>query len=202
MPAYQALFVSEEKLKAFTAIHASVSPTDLVPFVIQAQDLVLHEYLGSTFFKQLKEQVVNNTVSTVNRTIIDDYIAPALCNLSMYFALPNLTYKVYQKGVLKPSSESSQNIGLDELKFLQSQCKEVADSYIKQLQTYLKNNISLYPAYESYLLSDGVAPNKKSPYFCGIQTNSKYYNRNRAKNIRRSIGSQEAEEDFPCCEDE
>lgn len=200
MAAYTALFVSEEKLKSFTSVHASVSPTDLVPFIIQAQDLVLHEYLGSTFYRQLKDQVVNGTVTAANRTILDDYISPALCNLAIYFALPGLTYKVFQKSVLKPGSESSQQIGLDELKFLQSQAKDVADNYLKQLQLYLKNNITLYPAYQAYLLSDGIAPNKKSPYFSGIQTNSKYFNRNRAKNIRNTYADRNDSDDFECCD--
>lgn len=201
MAYYNALFVSESKLKTFTAIHASVSPTDLMPFVIQAQDLILQELLGSTFYRQLQNQIVNNTVTAANRTILDDYISPMLCNYAMTFALPSLTFKVYQKSVLKPSSESSQNIGLDELKFLIQQAKDVAENYAKQLQTYLKNNISLYPAYQNYILSDGIAPNKKSPYFCGIQTNSKYYNRNRAKNMRDGLGQQNNEQtDFDCCE--
>lgn len=200
MAAYTPLFVSEEKLKSFTAIHASVSPTDLVPFVIQSQDLVLADYLGATFYKQLKDQVVNNTVTTVNRTIMDDYIAPALCNLAFYYALPGLTYKVFQKSVLKPGSESSQQIGLDELKFLQSQAKDVAYNYLKKLQVYLKNNLSLYPAYSSYLLSDGNAPNKRSPYFCGIQTNSRLYNRGKRKNIQDATSSSGVD-DFGCCEE-
>jgi len=201
MPAYQAIWVSEERLKAATAIHASVSPTDIQPFVIQAQTLILQEFLGSTFFKQLNDQIVNGTVTTVNRTILDDYIGPCLVNYALYFALPNLTFKIYQKSVLKSGSESSQQIGLDELKFLQAQAKDVADNYLKQLQTYLKNNSSLYPAYANYVLADGVAPSKKSPYFCGIQTSSKYFNKNRSKNIRRAIGSQEVGKDFCGCED-
>lgn len=201
MAAYNALFVSESVLKTFTAIHASVSPTDLVPAVFQAQDLILHELLGSTFYRQLQDQIVNNTVTAANRTILDNYIQPMLCNYAMAFALPNLTYRVYQKSVLKPGSESSQQIGLDELKFLIQNAKDVAENYAKQLQTYLKNNSSLYPAYANYALADGMAPNKKSPYFCGIQTNSKYYNRNRAKNMRDGLGQQNNEQtDFDCCE--
>lgn len=170
-----ALWVSEERLKSFLAIHQSVSPKDLTPYVIQAQLLVLQSYLGSTFFNQLNNQIVTNTVTAANRKILDDYIGPCLMNWAMYDALPLLTYKVYQKSILKPGSESSQNIGLDELKFLRQETRDVAESYLKHLQIYLKNNLTLYPAYEQYLLSDGLAPNKKSPYFSGIQTSSKRY---------------------------
>lgn len=200
MAAYNALWVSESKLKSFTSIHQSVSVTDLTPYVLQAQSLVMQEYLGSTFYKQLNDQIINNTVTAANRTILDDWISPALCNLAMWYAYPNLTYKIYQKSVLKPGSESSQQIGLDELKFLQQQAYDVAMNYIKQMQLYLKNNISLYPAYASYLLSDGNAPNRKSPYFCGIQTNSRLYNRGKRKNIQNALGTS-GEDDFGCCEE-
>jgi len=114
----------------------------------------------------------------------------------MYYALPNLTYKVYQKSVLKPGSETAQQIGLDELKFLMSEAKDVADNYLKKLQTYLKNNSTLYPAYANYNIDDGVAPNKRSPFFCGIQTNSKYYNKNRKKNMYPS----HKDNDEECCD--
>lgn len=194
------MFVSEQKLKSFTAIHQSVSPTDLQPFVLQAQDIMLQEYLGATFFKQLQQQIINNSVTVVNRTILDDYISPALCNLAMYSALPFLTYKIFQKSILKPGAESTQNIELDELKFLQSQVKDVADSYIKAMQVYLKNNLSLYPAYSQYLLSDGIKPNKDSPYFSGIQTNSKYYNKGRSKNIRDTYRGENSTTDEECCD--
>ena len=186
MSANQALLVSEEKLRAFTAVHASVSPTDLTPHILTAQNLVLQEILGSTFYNQLSKQVVNSSLTTVNRTILDDFIGPALCNLAYYYCLPGLTYKVFQKSVLKPGSESSQNIRLDELKYLREVAMDVAESYLKKLQTYLKNNSSLYPAYSQYVLSDGVAPNKESPFFCGIQTSSKYYNKKQRYNYNET----------------
>jgi len=195
MSANRALFVSELKLKAFTSIHASVSPTDLQPFVIQAQDLMLHDILGSTFYRQLESQIVNNTVTAANRTILDDFISPFICNYAMVFALPALTFKIYQKSVLKPGSESSSNISLDELKFLIQQAENVAENYAKQLQLYLKNNLHLYPAYQNYILADGLAPNKSSPYFSGIVTNSKVYKR------KNSIRDLHNGKDFDCCED-
>lgn len=200
MPAYLALWVSEQALKSYTSIHSSVSPTDLAPFVRQAQDLYLQGYLGSTFYNQLNAQIINDNVSAVNRTILDNYLAPALCNLAMHDALPFLSYKIFNKSILRPGSESASNIDLQELKFLQAEVKSVAENYIKLLQLYLKNNISLYPAYGQYLLADGLAPNKKTPYFSGIQTNSKYFNRNRRKNIRNATYYNGTNDMDPCFE--
>jgi hypothetical protein len=42
------------------------------------------------------------------------------------------------------------------------------------MTTYLKNNLSDYPAYNSYDFLDGITPDKGTPYFSGLQTNSSF----------------------------
>lgn len=176
MSAYNVLFVSEEKLKSFTSIHQSVSPVDLTPYVLQAQEIYLLNYLGQTFYNQLVAQIKAGTLNTPNRYLLDNFIGQLLCNYSFYHALPFLSYKVFNKSVLKPNSETAPSIELDELKFLQSQVREVAESYVKQMQIYLNNNLNLYPAYAASVSQDGITPDKATPYFAGLQTNSKFFN--------------------------
>jgi hypothetical protein len=176
------LFVSEEKLKSFTSIHQSVSPTDLTPYVMQAQDIYLQNFLGATFYQQLQNQVKTNTISSPNRFILDQFIGPMLCNWAMYHAIPFLTYKIFNKSILKPEGENAPSVELDEVKFLQVQVKDVAESYTKQMQFYLKNNPNLYPAWNNPEIKDGMLPDKKSPYFSGLQTNSKYFNWKKYRN--------------------
>ena len=176
MSAYNVLFVSEEKLKSFTSIHQSVSPVDLTPYVLQAQEIYLLNYLGQTFYNQLVAQIKANSLNTPNRYLLDNFIGQLLCNYSFYHALPFLSYKVFNKSVLKPNSETAPSIELDELKFLQAQVREVAESYAKQMQIYLNNNLNLYPAYAASVTTDGIVPDKESPYFSGLPTNSKYFN--------------------------
>lgn len=183
------LFVSEEKLKSFTSIHQSVSPTDLTPYVLQAQDIYLQNYLGATFYQQLQNQVKAGTISAPNRYILDQYIGPMLCNYAFYHALPFLTYKVFNKSVLKPESEQAVSVDLDELKFLQNQVKEVAESYTKQMQLYLNNNPNLYPAWTNPNSLDGMTPDNKTPYFSGLQTNSKFFNWKKYRNYPYGTGT-------------
>lgn len=182
MSAYNVLFVSEEKLKSYTSIHQSVSPTDLTPYVLQAQEIYLLNYLGQTYYNELVFQVKANTLSAPNRFLLDNYIGQLLCNFAFYHALPFLSFKVFNKSVLKPNSETAPSIELDELKFLQTQVREVAESYTKQMQIYLNNNLSLYPAYASSNTQDGITPDTKTPYFSGLQTNSKFFNYKKYKN--------------------
>lgn len=192
MPAYNVLFVSEEKLKSFTSIHESVSPEDLTPYVLQAQDIYLLNYLGQTFYNQLKAQITAGIISAPNITLLNNYIGPILVNYSFYHALPFLAYKVFNKSVLKPNSENAPSVELNEVKFLQAQVREVAESYVDQMQVYLQNNLSDYPAYASANTQDGQSPDKKTPYFSGVQTNSKFFNYRKYENYPYGRGTRPA----------
>ena len=189
MSAYNVLFVSEEKIKSYTSIHESVSPEDLTPYVLQAQDIYMLNYLGQTFYNQLKDQITNGTISSPNRWLLDNYIGSILVNYAMYHALPFLKYKVFNKSILSPTQENAGSIGLDELKFLQTQVREVAESYVDQMQTYLSNNLGQYPAYASSRSIDGAAPDKKTPYFGGLQTNSQFFNWRKYRNYPYGTGT-------------
>ena len=189
MSAYNVLMVSEEKLKSYTSIHESVSPKDLTPYVLQAQDIYILNYLGQTFYNQLKAQITAGTVSPPNRWLLDNYIGAILCNYAFYHALPFLKYKVFNKSVLSPTGENSPAIGLDELKFLQNQVREVAESYTDQMQIYLANHLSDYPAYGNANSTDGQAPDKKTPYFSGLQTNSQFFNWRKYRNYPYGTGT-------------
>lgn len=173
------LFVSETKLKSYTSIHQSVSPDDLHPFILQAQDIYLQNYLGATFYQELQNQIATNTVSVLNKKLLDDYIGAMLCNYALYHALPFLKYKVFNKSIMNNDSESGQSIDLDALKFLQNEVRSVAENYTKMLTTYLRNNLTDYPSYNNFDWLDGITPDKGTPYFSGIQTNSSFNKRNR-----------------------
>jgi len=188
MAVYNVLMISEEKLKSYTSIHESVSPEELVPYILQSQDLYLQNYLGATYYQQLQNQITAGTVTTANRYLLDNYIGNLLCNYAMYHALPFLKYKVFNKSILSPSSETAENIQLDELKFLQNEVRSVAENYTKLMQIYLQNNPNDYPAWTSPNVLDGMAPDKKTPFFGGLQTNSRWFNYKKYRNYPYGTG--------------
>jgi hypothetical protein len=100
----------------------------------------------------------------------------------MYHALPFLKYKIFNKSILSPNNENSVDVSLEELKFLQNEVRSVAESYTKLMQVFLWNNSSDYPAWTSPNPLDGTLPDKKTPYFGGIQTNSKWFNWKKYRN--------------------
>jgi hypothetical protein len=79
-------------------------------------------------------------------------------------------------------SESGQSIDLEALKFLQNEVRSVAENYTKMMTVFLRNNLTDYPSYQSSDFLDGITPDRGTPYFSGIQTNSSFnLNRNRRR---------------------
>jgi hypothetical protein len=163
-----ALFVSEERLKAFTSVNQNVSPLDLMPYILQAQDIELQYMIGSTFYFQLRDQVLSGTVSVANQFLLDNYIGSMLCNYGLERALPFLKYKVFNKSVLSPTSENAETITLEELKFLQQEVRSTAQVYGKRCIEWIINHPADYPTYFSSNVLDGQMPAGDGPFRGGL----------------------------------
>ena len=170
-----ALLVSEEKLKAFTSINQNVSPADLIPYILQSQDIVLQNYIGATYYMELKNQVVAGTVSSDNQFLLDNYIGNALCNWGLFYALPFLKYKIFNKSVVSPTSENSDSITLEELKFLMEQVRSAGETYIKRMIEWMVLHPGAYQAYVAPRVLDGQLPERGNPYFGSLVTPKQPY---------------------------
>ncbi len=161
------LFISEGRLKAITAIDDNVEPDDLVPYVVQAQDIYIQDILGTTMYNSLKTAVSASTLTDAETVLIDNYIAPTAANYALYLALPTLNYKIKNKSVLNPSSEESDNTTLDEIKYLRQSVEDTAQFYAQRTIEYLNANDTEFPDYVNPD-SDYMLPNKRSQYNHGI----------------------------------
>jgi hypothetical protein len=170
-----ALLVSEEKLKAFTSINQNVSPADLIPYILQASDIYLQNYIGATYYMKLKKQVVDNTVTQNNQFLLDNYIGSALCNFGLFMALPFLKYKIFNKSVLSPTSENSESISLEELKFLMDQVLSAGQTYMKRCIEWMVNHPGDFPDYIAPNILDGQLPERGNPYYGGLVTPKQPY---------------------------
>jgi len=170
-----ALLVSEEKLKSFTSINNNVSPLDLIPYILQSQDIVLQNYIGATYYIQLKNEVITNTVSADNQFLLDNYIGSALCNWGLFYALPFLKYKIFNKSVLSPTSENSESVTLEELKFLMEQVRSAGETYIKRMIEWMVLHPGNYQAYVAPEVLDGQLPERGNPYFGSLVTPKQPY---------------------------
>ena len=161
------LFISEARLKALTAVHDNVQPNDIMPFVLQSQDIYIQDILGTNLYNDLKTAVSASTTTAAEQTLINDYLSPTLANYAIYLALPSLNYKVKNKAVLNPTSEESTSTTLDEIKYLRGTVLDTAQFYAERTKDYLRDNNASFPAYNNW---DGhqMPPNKTIQYDHGI----------------------------------
>lgn len=175
-----ALFVTEEKLKAYTSLDENVEPALLYPFVLQAQDTWIQTTLGTNLYTKMKELVVDYVVNstpipTVYKTLLDDYIAPTVVHYAYYAALPALKYRSTNKGLLSGTSEVAQGVTLDELQYFRNSIWDTAKFYNERLRDYLVFHMELYPEYKTYNSKDGMAAQVGTSYYTGLVIPNKQY---------------------------
>ena len=160
------LFISENKLKENSFINENVDDKLLRTTIIQVQDMQIHPILGTGLYNEIKSQIVANTVTNLNRDLLQDYIQPVIIWWVMADGTIPLTYKFMNKSVVKKNSENSQSAELEELITVANNFKNKAEFYTKRLIKFLESNETIYPLY----LNPGNDVDTLHPYREAYQT--------------------------------
>ena len=163
------LLVSEQRMKQWTSLDDNIRIDVLTPSIIQAQDIYIQDTLGTKFYKRLKAGVIANDLTTNESTFLKDYVGPCLIQYSLYLLLPNLKYKMVEAGIVNGTSEETQATTLDEMKYLRESALDTAQFYNQRMLEYLQDNPGMFVTYNNPG-TDGMTPNKDTPYFSGLQT--------------------------------
>lgn len=164
------LFVSEAKLKAFTAIQENTTPEKLTPFIVQAQDIYLQNILGSYFYNILKGQIQSGTVTSVNQDLINDYIAPYVLNAALFQYLPFSRTPIYNKGpVAAVDGDGVATSDLADLKYLRSVVMDTTEFYGQRLRRELTlNSGTLYPDWLQSNFNNNMNPDATTRFASGF----------------------------------
>jgi hypothetical protein len=165
------LLVSEQRMKQWTSLDSNIRIDVLTPSIIQGQDIYIQDTLGTSFYRRLKAGVIANDLNANESAFLKDFVGPCLIQYSLYLLLPNLKYKMVEKGILNGASEETGATTLDEMKYLRDQAMDMAQFYNNRMLEYLQDNPGMFPLYQNPTPSDGMTPNKQNPYFSGLQTN-------------------------------
>jgi hypothetical protein len=143
----KALFITLQELKRKSIIDGNVDTDKLIQFVEVAQDTVIQNYLGTKLYDTLQTQVINNTLTTNNSTLLNTYIKPMLIWYTQATYLPYAAYQISNGGVFKHNSENSTSVSESEITKLTRHATETADFYAKRFMDYMDDNSELYPDY-------------------------------------------------------
>jgi hypothetical protein len=165
-------FVSDTFIKQNSIINLNVEPQLINLAIIDSQVLHIQMALGSDLYKKLETLISGGTISNnsnVNyKTLLDDYVVPAVLQWTLFECIPYIRYKIMNKSVAGQSSDNSTPIELEELKYIQAQFSNKAEFYTQRLADYLLAHMTLFPEYTSADSIDDIRPST-TQYFAGMQ---------------------------------
>jgi len=157
------LLVSEQRMKQWTALDNNIRIDVLTPSILNAQSVYTQQILGSRFYNRLREGVMNNDLTANESAFLKDYVGPSLMQYALYLVLPNLKYKLVEKGIVSGTSEETAATTLDDMKYLRQSAMELAQFYDERMVDYLRDNPGMFPEYTNPG-TDGMMPDKGSAY--------------------------------------
>ena len=168
----QVLLISQTKLKAYTTINQNMDEALLVSMIFIAQDLGLQTLIGTRGYNHYTNLVQANqlsgaTISTADRTMLDDYIAPYLIYRASYEAMPEMFARRMNKAIVVGNTEQGTSIDIKGMEYLRGIEQGRYNFYAQRIMDYILGNPSEYPWYYSFGNIEDMPP-QKTQYFSGV----------------------------------
>lgn len=152
-------FVSEIYLKENTPITYNVDPKEVYPFIITAQDKFIGDKIGDNLYERLKEgtqatyygnlgMTYSGTPLNTDEIALMKIIRTCLVHYITFEALPYLSIKIRNIGVVQTADAKQTTAAAEERKRLERLVQSNAEYYLNKLTKYLCTNGDLYPEYE------------------------------------------------------
>ena len=167
------LIISENYLKEYTNINKNVDMTILTPILQEVQDFYIIPLLGSLLYNEVLGQVTTNTATVLNQTLLN-LVVPCMLHYAKCEALPDMKYRLMNKGVMIKNSENSSAADLSEIQFLMDRSRNKAEVYAQRTSDYLRRYQSSYPLYNLNAFIDEVKPIRNN-FTSGIMIDNSPY---------------------------
>lgn len=161
-----AIFTSPKNLQETTALNNDIDTTLLRAMIVDAQTVIAPQWLGCDLYEQLQAQKIAGTLTAANTILIEQYLRPALNQYVLATNLIHIHYRYRNKGVVVQSGENSQPSDLAEVKALQNNHRDLAESLANRMIEFLNDNSADYPAFLTS--SNCKCSNNRSSFTCSI----------------------------------
>lgn len=145
----RAYLMTEAYLKDASVVNENTNQKLINSTILLAQDKYIQPLLGSSLYRQIMDQIVAETVSAANKTLIDDYIQPAMVWFILLELPDNITFQFRNKGVMKRNSENSTAADTFDLTRLSDKASNNAEWYAQRMILFLCQNHDDYPLYDN-----------------------------------------------------
>lgn len=114
---------------------------------------------------ELKNQITGNSITSLNQTLLVQYIRPLIAWAAWHEYVPFSAIKTTQKGEVRQNSDNSNTADLNEVAFKRNALKDKITFYQMRLKEFLEKSKDQYPLYRS---TCAVSGNNWSIYLGGV----------------------------------
>jgi len=140
--------ISIDNLKKAGLIHDNVDTKILKTTITRVQDRVIQPALGSPLYRALLTRVNDNDWNATYRTLMDDYVKPALVSAVDAKYSKVGTNKIANKGTGRFDDDNFTPLALEELNLFRDELDGDSFFYLERLIGFLKDDCGTdYPEY-------------------------------------------------------
>ena len=159
----KALFITRHDISVFTAANGSIDNDKLLPFINQAQDIHLQNYLGTDLYNKIQADIVAGTLIGNYLNLVNDYIKDMLLHWSMVEYLPYAGVNIANGGIYTKNPENSTALTKEHVDSLIEKSRTTAQFYTNRFIDYMSFNNELFPEYNSNSNED-ISPDYKADF--------------------------------------
>ena len=152
----KALLVTRHDISVFTAANGNIDNDKLLPFINQAQDIHIQNYLGTDLYNRIKADIVASTLTNPYLALVNDYIKPMLLHWSMVEYLPYAGVNISNGGIYTKNPENSTALTRDDVDSLIERARTTAQFYTNRFIDYMQSGVAptSFPEYYSNSQAD------------------------------------------------
>lgn len=152
-------FVTEQFIKDKTHITQNVDARDLAPYIPMVVKTYIQPILGYTFTEDLLTKFNAGTTTPTEDELIEQ-IQYMGAFYAAYDAVPNITFKISNKGVNSQFGDYVNSEGIPVVEYIRRNIHKFAKIYEQQLRSFLKLNKDDYPLYSDEVNKEIQGPDK------------------------------------------
>jgi hypothetical protein len=152
-------FIDESFLRKKVQPIQNVDGADLGPFVSIAIKTYIQKILGYNFLEDLLVKFNDGNTNADEDKLID-FIKDAGAFYTLYEAVPFISFRISNKGVITQSGEFSQGNGVETVEYIRAKVLSLAKRYEDELRKFLDDNKKKYPLYLDKLNKEIQAPDR------------------------------------------
>jgi len=141
------LLINKDDFTYLVDLSKNITEKVLNPCILDAQIRVLKGTMCASVYNEVYNQFIDDTLTSDNQILLDDYITPLLVFASYSNYLVMAGKRSTATGIVKIVGDNTEQVTREELKDIKSSIEQSQDTYQNALSNFLECNTDIYPLF-------------------------------------------------------